>query len=239
MKTIKFQKLFLLLMFVGMSISTFAVKEKTKSEVRNVGAFSSIHVSSGIDLFLTQGGSREVKVEADGELIDKIMTKVENGVLKIFIEDKMNWDLRWNMVRKAYVTFTDLEQLHASAGSDVHSLNAFRLKELGIDASSGSDIQLDDLTADFVRVHSSSGADVELSGKTVRLEADASSGSDVDCEKLISKDCDASASSGADVAVHVTGSLKARASSAGDIHYTGNPQSRDVNESSGGDIAGN
>lgn len=237
MKTIKIQNLLLLLIFTGITVCASAAKERTKSELRNVGAFSSIHVSSGIDLYLTQGNSQQVRVEADPALVDKIITQVENGVLKISIRDKKNWDLGWNQTRKVYVTFVDLEKLDASAGSDVYSQNPFKLKELEISSSSGSDVQIDDLTAEFVSVVTSSGADAKVSGKTIRMSADASSGSDLDCRDLVAEDCEVSASSGSDAFVHVTKSIKARASSGGDVHYAGKPSHRDIDESSGGDIS--
>lgn len=237
MKTIKIKNLFLLLLLTGITIGASAAKDKTKSETRQVDAFSGIHVSSGIDLYLTQGNRQDVKVEAEPELIGKIITRVENGILNISIRDKMNWDLGWNLTRKVYVTFVNLNELDASAGSDVYAQNPFKLKELKVSSSSGSDVKIDDLSASFVSVVTSSGADAKISGKTVKMFADASSGSDLDCGGLISQDCEARASSGSDAVVHVTGSLKARASSGGDVRYLGKPQQKDVDESSGGDIA--
>lgn len=239
MKTIKLQNFLLLLVFTGMTICVSAAKEKTKSELRSVESFNRIHVSSGIDLYLTQGKDQKVRVEAEPDLIDKIITQVENGVLKICIRDKMNWDLGWNLTRKVHVTFVDLEELRASAGSDVYSQNPFKLKELKINSSSGSDVQIENLSAEFVSVVTSSGADARISGKTIKLYADASSGSDLDCRELVSEDCEVRASSGSDALVHVTGSIKARASSGGDIQYTGRPSQRDIDESSGGDVEEN
>ncbi|MEL7587659.1 MAG: head GIN domain-containing protein [Prolixibacteraceae bacterium] len=237
MNTIKVRNLLLLLLLTGITISAGAAKEKTKSESRHVDTFNSIFVSSGIDLYLTQGSRQDVKVEAEPELIGKIITQVENGVLKISIRDKMNWDLGWNLTRKVYVTFVDLHELDASAGSDVYAQNPFKLRELKVSSSSGSDVNIADLTASFVSVVTSSGADATISGKTEKMFADASSGSDLDCGGLVSGDCEARASSGSDATVHVTGSLKARASSGGDVRYLGKPVSKDVDESSGGDIA--
>lgn len=237
MRTMKIQHLLFLLLCLSIGTTVQAAKEKIKSEIRETGPFHAIHVSSGIDLYLTQGKVTEVRVEAEPDLIGKIHTEVENGVLRILIRDKMNWNLNWNLTRKVYVTFTELEELHASAGSDVLSQNPFRLKTLKIDSSSGSDVEIGDLSADFVSVTTSSGADAKISGKTGRMFADASSGSDLDCGGLVSEECEARASSGSDALVHVTGTLKARASSGGDVHYSGNPVSRDVDESSGGDVS--
>ncbi|MGD9930681.1 MAG: head GIN domain-containing protein [Mangrovibacterium sp.] len=236
MKTIKLRNLWLLLLFCSLSLGVNAAKEKTDTQTRSVESFSKISVSSGIDLFLTQGNSEAIVVEADPDIIDKIITRVEDGTLRIYIKDNQNWNWGWNQPRKAYVTFDDLTTLTASAGSDVYSQNAFKLNELDIEASSGSDIKIANLTAEFVRVRTSSGSDAEVSGKTVDLVADSSSGSDLDCGNLVAEHVEVSASSGSDATVHVTGSLKARASSGADIRYKGSPTQKDIDESSGGDV---
>ncbi len=239
MKTIKNRNLLFLILLAGLTLSVSAAQDKTMSQKRNVASFDKISVSSGIDLYLTQGTPEEVTVEADPDIIDRIVTEVENGTLKIYMKNRTNWgNLTWKKVRKVYVTFDDLTKLGASAGSDVYSQNPFKLKDISFDCSSGSDLKIDDLTAESVSISTSSGSDASVSGKTVSLWADSSSGSDLNCGKLASKDCEVSASSGSDAIVNVSGSLKARASSGGDVSYYGNPQYKDINESSGGDVKG-
>jgi hypothetical protein len=87
-----------------------------------------------------------------------------------------------------------------------------------------------------VTIASSSGADIELSGTAETVDADASSGAGIDAEDLVAETVTAAASSGASLSVHATASLRAEASSGGDIDVSGNPASRDVDESSGGDV---
>ena len=236
MKTIKLRNLFLVLLLTGITFSAEAVREKTKTQTRDVASFNSISVSSGIDLYLTQGNSEKVVVEADPDIIDEIMTKVENGTLKIYIKQRINWHMEWNQVRKVHVTFNDLTSLDASAGSDVYSKNDFKLKKISIDCSSGSDVKIENLTAEAVSIRTSSGSDATVSGKTTTLKADSSSGSDLNCGNLVSRDCEVSASSGSDAKVHASISIKARASSGGDVRYQGNPRQKDIDESSGGDV---
>ncbi len=236
MKTIKLKSLLLLALFTIVTIGANATKEKTDTQTRPVDQFEKISVSSGIDLYLTQGNTASVEVEADPDIIDKIITRVENGTLKIYIKEKQNWDWGWNQSRKVRVSFTEISAISASAGSDVYAEEPIELKELTIDASSGADISIDDLTADFVSIRSSSGSDAKVAGKTIRMEADSSSGSDLDCSDLVSEECEVSASSGSDALVNVSRSLKARASSGGDVRYKGNPSQKDIDESSGGDV---
>jgi len=235
MKTIHLRKLMLLLVLAVFTLTTMA--EKTNSQNRNVAPFHKIKVSSGIDLYLKQGSDEAVKVVADEAIQDRIITEVEGETLHIYIKNKNNWNWGWRQEKKVYVTFDDLTALNASAGSDVEAEGPVKLKDVEISASSGADVDFDQLTAETLALDASSGADIDIAGTTTNLTAKSSSGSDINCKELVAENCQANASSGSDITIYVTKSLTANASSAADIRYKGNPQERTTNESSSGDIS--
>ncbi len=206
-----------------------------RTENRTARDFSSVKVSTGIDLFLTMGDAEAVKVVADENIIDNIKTEVENGTLKIYVKNRpFSWN--WNRTQKVYVTLKKLENLDASSGSDVISENTLKGKSIRISSSSGSDVKLK-LEYEEVHMDSSSGSDASLSGTCKELVASSSSGSDINAQDLRSQNCHVSVSSGADAVVYVSEELEADASSGGDIRYLGNPKTKNINESSGGDVA--
>ncbi len=231
MKTIRF---FTLILFGAVFFQANSIQ--ASKETRSVTGFHGISVSSGIDLYLTQKTTEEVVVEAESDDLDKIITTVEDGILKIYIKQKSWLNMNWNHDhRKVYVSFIKLDKLQASSGSDVSSESALKLDKLNLDASSGSDVKLE-LEANELIAESSSGSDITLKGKVAVFHVSASSGSDIDAANLESKKCHASTSSGSDIKITVTDELEANASSGGDISYSGNPASKDINESSGGDV---
>jgi len=234
-------RLFAFLLAAGavfQSASLQAAQSNDGRQVRQLSVFHGISVSSGIDLSLTQKNVEEVIVEANSEDLDKIITKVEDGILKIYIKDKSWLGLNWNKERrKVYVSFKTLDKLVVSAGSDVNSASVLKLDKLDLDVSSGSDVKLE-LDANHLRVNSSSGSDVSLNGKVEVAEITASSGSDITAGDLETKKCSANVSSGSDISIKVTEELKADASSGGDINYSGNPKVKNIKKSSGGDING-
>ena len=85
-------------------------------------------------------------------------------------------------------------------------------------------------------VNISSSGDVSLSGEAESLNADLSSAGDFDAYNLMVKDADVSASSAGDAKVNVSERIRARASSAGDIYYRGDPRYIDAHSSSAGGI---
>lgn len=236
MKTLK-TSLFILILSIASTFSTFAGTGSDETQTRKVSSFNAIDVSSGIDLYLTMGSSEEVKIVADEDIIDNIKTEVRNGTLHIYMK-RNNW-FNWggNKTRKAYVTLKELVELNASAGSDVRSENTLEGDNLEISASSGSDVKLVVRYKNLL-LDTSSGSDAELQGKVKHLKLSASSGSDIDASELESVNCRASASSGSDISLNVSDELEADASSGADITYRGNPKTKNINESSGGDVRG-
>ena len=236
MKTTKL--LFTLVLSIIAGIGIAANGHSDKTENRNLSNFKAIKVSTGIDLFITMGTTEEVKIVADDDIIDDLITEVSDGTLKIYMKQSNNW-FNWNsgnQTRKAYVTVKELKEIHASSGSDVNSENTLKGEDLKVSASSGSDIEID-VYYKNLKLDTSSGSDAKISGKTKNFEAEASSGSDIDAQNLESVICRISVSSGSDASVNVSEELYAKASSGGDVSYSGNPHVKDIDESSGGDVS--
>ena len=238
MKTFKLFTFIFLGLIIFQSTSLLAVQEKGDRQTRQVSGFHGVSVSSGINLYLTQKSMEEVVVESESDDLDQIITKVEDGILKITMKQRSWFNFGWNHKSpKVYVSFKNLDKLEASSGSDVYSQAALKLDNLSVHASSGSDVKLE-LDANEVKVETSSGSDIYLKGKANLMQASASSGSDIKAEEFQTKKCTASTSSGSDIKVYASEEINASASSGGDISYYGNPKVKNVNESSGGDVHG-
>lgn len=181
-------------------------------------AFTVVKASEGIDVYVTQGNTTDITVEADENIIDLIRTDVENGALRIHTEKRIGRAKS----KKVHVTLPDITRLTASSGADLESRGTISTDKLVLDSSSGADITVM-VKANEVTCDASSGADIRVSGTAETLIADASSGSDIRAGDLEVKNCIAEASSGADITVNASEEIDARASSGGDIKYTGSP----------------
>jgi hypothetical protein len=231
--------LFLALILLTVAFTAVQAGNSKKTEIRKVKNFNVVDVSSGIDLYLKMGETEQVRVEADDDIIDDVVTEVKNSTLHIYMK-KSNFFNLFNFgkstSRVVYVTVTDLESIDASSGSDVRSEDTLKGEVLKVSSGSGSDAVLDVVYKD-VSLDASSGADIRISGKAKTVKAGASSGSDINARELEAVICHAHASSGADIVVHATGEIYANASSGGDVRYYGNPSVKNINESSGGDVS--
>jgi len=195
--------------------------------------FSRVKVSSGIDLYIKQGNSTKLTVEADENLHDYIVTEVKGDQLKIYVDGNI-WRAK---ARKVYLTVTSIEELRATSGSDVFSQSIIKAKDLEVSTSSGADMRIE-VDAENVTSSSSSGSDLRISGKSETHSTNATSGSSIHAYGLESKDVTAKVSSGADIGVYASESIDARASSGGDIRYKGSPERVNKKTSSGGGVSG-
>ncbi|HEX2683170.1 MAG TPA: head GIN domain-containing protein, partial [Ferruginibacter sp.] len=205
--------------------------------VRTVnGSFTAISVSSGIELYMTQGNEESVAVSAsDQKHLDRIKTEVENGTLKIYYNNKgITWKSD-NRHLKAYVSFKTLSKLTASAGSEVNVNGSISSDNLDMRVSSGAEFT-GAINAKQFTVDVSSGAEVKISGRSDKLSIEVSSGAEFDGYGLTTDYCDASASSGASVEVTINKELNAKASGGADIRYKGEALIRDIKMSGGGAV---
>lgn len=186
-------------------------------EKRNIGAFSAIETSSGIEVIITKGEKEELAVSANHkEYLPEVRTVVQNGILKISRSEDWNLWRQWKNWRiKVFVSYRNLESMKATSGGSIH----------------GTDLALEKLS-----VKMNSGASITLSGTVSALDVDVNSGAQFHGFDLYTSKCFAEASSGAGIQVTVSRELSAKANSGGFVRYKGDGLIRDINVNSGGSV---
>ncbi len=207
-------------------------KNVTKED-RQVSDFHAVSVSSGINLYLTQGNKETLSLEADENLMEHIITEVENGTLKIYSKKK----LRKYEKLEAHVTFKELDKISGSAGADVFADKGIKAEKMYVNMSSGADIKLK-LKASKIKLNMSSGSDgiVDFEGKNVHINA--SSGSDVEMYASNLDEFSANISSGSDIDIQGSAqNVKINASSGSDMDaFDFTVANANINASSASDV---
>jgi len=229
MKSIYNISLFLSFLF----LTTQLTAQRTIEQDRRLGNFDAIEVSSGIDVYLSQGNNSSLRVVANPDVIDDIITEVAGNKLRIKMKSKTGWNWSKNgEVSKVYITMSTLSELTSSGGSDISGETTFKGNQLDIRTSGGSDVEME-LDYDEVIARTSGGSDLELEGSVAIFEVHASGGSDCDARSLeVTDRCFIDASGGSDTNITVNGDLKVSASGASDVHVYGDP--KNVQQSSSG-----
>ena len=234
------KKTLLLAAITVASLSSFAQNDKTiqdnNAQKREVKGFHAIRVSSGIDLYISQGEEAVAVSASSVSDRDKIITEVENGVLQIHLpEEGLHWGGWGNRKLKAYISVKQLDALKASGGSDIFFETTLHVDKLELGLSGGSDLK-GKMTVGELSIVQSGGSDIYLGGDVTRLSVHASGGSDFHGYDLIAGDCHVEASGGSDIQVTANKELSVSASGGSDVYYKGNASVRDQHASGSSSI---
>jgi hypothetical protein len=185
------------------------------TETRTVSQdFKSIEVSNGIKVIVEQANNKSITVEVDDNLQQHIITKIENGVLKIESDESYNATETPVVNVKMPVT----NGLKTDSGSEITSSNVLITENMDVKADSGSEINIE-VEADAIKLESESGSSIEAGGKALKLETSSSSGSQIDAKNLMANEVKANSESGSSTSVCPIVRLDAKASSGSSITY--------------------
>lgn len=224
-------------------------------EARNVGKFSGIQVSTGVNVVFKQEDPTTVKVIADSDKLQYIITKVENGILRIYIDNKGVRNLRFKNL-SVNVSSPRMSSVDVSSGANFTVVNSISERDMRIEASSGANVTGDfkiagateisassganiraGVTTANIAVKSSSGSSMSLNGKADSGTIDISSGAVCKAEDLKLSHLETEATSGGNLSISVSDKLKVRASSGGLVKYRGRPEiESNISKTSGGSL---
>lgn len=225
------------------------------TQVRNVGKFSGIKVSSGIKANFTQGNNQSVIVETDPSLQQYISTQVVNDILVISVDNKYNKKLNF---KKLLVTIEAprLSSVKVSSGAQFNTLNTIKEDSFSVEVSSGANLSADVVARNVVALEVTSGSsatmDIETesftmsgtsgSSSTIRGKSNSAnfkltSAASCNAADLVTGNATVAATSGSSLRVHTTDSISGTATSGASIRYRGNPKNMSgTKTSSGGSI---
>jgi len=220
----RLMKYFLLAFLMFSGLLSVDAQQKTifhdkDAEIRKVGDFHAIEVSSAIDLQLSQGENSVAVSASEQEHRDGIKTVVSSGVLKIWFEEK-KWFRGGGKKLRAYVSVRDLDRLSASGACDITVNGELKADEMAIALSGASDFK-GRVNAGSLKFRISGASDVVISGSVGDLSVDASGASHFRGYDLEAENCRVEASGASDLKITVNKVLNAKASGATNIDYKG------------------
>ncbi len=209
----------------------------TVSIDRSVGVYDGIAVSGWFDVDLVDGKEGELTLEGEDNLLEYIITEVENGKLVIKTEKGVNLKpSSWKDGIRITVPVQNIDALSLSGSADIVGKTTLKASDFKTAMSGSGDITLD-LETESLSASMSGSGDMNLSGKTKNFDATISGSGDIKAYDLIADNVEATVSGSADIKVTTNKMLKARVSGSGDISYRGDPKKVDTKTSGSGDIS--
>lgn len=194
---------------------------KPATEIRVVPPFNKVNVTDNIDVFIIQGNTQEVKIEAGSHLIGLIKTEVDSGILHISNDNRCNWARSYkNGTIKVYVTMPALRYLWHLGSGLVKSEDTIHCDTLDIWAHETGNVDLI-LNANITFLNMHTTADITLHGKSISMGVWHSGEGFLHCEDFKTEFCWPHSTASGDEYLNVGINLWAKIDWEGNIFYTG------------------
>jgi len=228
-------------LFIVLALSTSLSAQKTindpNAQVRSVSGYHGVAVSGSIELFLTQGSEESVVISADDtKMRDKVITEVDDGILRIYLErNKNKIQIDWPNQKKirAYVSVKDIDYLSSSGSGKLHIEGNIKADKLKVDISGSGNLEGAVTTKDF-SLGISGSADADLSGTSEKSDFHISGSGNIKSYDFSTEYCNASISGSGNVRITVTKELSAHISGSGNVFIKGDGLIRDYSASGSG-----
>jgi hypothetical protein len=195
-----------------------------KDEIREVSPFSKISLRISAKVYLTQGERQSVKIVADPETLEEIITEVKERTLNIRYPNT-NIFKNWNPGKvEIFITVPEVDGITLSGSGDIVSED-IKTRILDLVVSGSGNIKLEKLTAEKVdaSISGSGNINIKEGGVAEEFKVRISGSGNVDARGFEAKNVSVQTSGSGNCSVISNGEIKARISGSGSVYYSGNP----------------
>lgn len=190
---------------------------------RTVSYFNSINVSGAMTVYLTMGETNSVRVEADKDDMENIITEVSANTLEISSNK-----LKSKKDVIVYVTAREMTSVNLTGSGKMIGRSVIKSPSLLVNLAGSGDMSLDVGVNDLTVSVTGSG-NIILTGQTQDLKMRVSGSGDADALKLHAQRADVHVSGSGNAMVNVNGDLTGSISGSGDIAFMGTPNINNIN----------
>lgn len=204
------------------------------TKTRSVGEYDKVSVGGSFDVKLYAGAEGKLTITVDENLLEYLVTEVDDGKLKI------KWKKGANVSHKSKilvtVPFKNIEAVSLAGSGDVYSEDAIKADAFKTALAGSGDIKL---KVDVNSVESSlaGSGDIALSGRANSTKCSIAGSGDIDAYDLSTNDADVRISGSGGVKISVKENLIARISGSGNVYYKGDPKKQDIKVSGSGNVS--
>jgi hypothetical protein len=222
---ISLKKIFMATALVAISSFSFAkisIAKALSTEDRHLSGFNAVSVAGSFDVYITQGSTESVKVEAASDVIDRIVTEVEGGVLKIYTKKNDN-GFNWNWGKKKMIVYVSIKNVNAVslAGSgDVYFKNGLKAPSLKLKLTGSGDLT-GKVDVKSLESSVSGSGDITVSGRAENSSVSVVGSGDFTGQNLTTTNTTVKVAGSGDARVNAADKIDASVVGSGDVHYTG------------------
>ena len=220
-------KLFTILLIIPLFFSACNYKRVTGNgnvvtETREIRDAHRIRLAGSMDVEITQGNTVSVKVEADENLQQYIITRMRDGYLDIRQKDNIN--INTSSAIKVYITTDRLDQIRLTGSGNITGMSKFTGSDkLDIDILGSGNVAMEVNTPSVEAEISGSGS-ITLAGETRDQKVSINGAGNYTADALKAEQVRVNIAGSGDVRVFADALLDINIAGGGSIYYKGSPQ---------------
>jgi hypothetical protein len=206
---------------------------------RHLSGFNAINLAGPFDVRITQGPTESVKVEAPADVMDRILTEVSGGVLKIYTKHEyFHWGDLFGNHRKilVYVTIKDVNSINITGSGDAFFKDGVTANSLKLSISGSGDMT-GKVDAKILESSITGSGDMKLSGRAENSTVKVVGSGDFTARNLLTVNSSVRVSGSGDAEINASEKVDAAVNGSGDVHYTGAARNVSSSKSGSGDIS--
>jgi len=169
------------------------------TQTRTVNECSGLSIKSFGDVYLTQDDNQSIRIEADDNIIDQVITREENGVLVVGLENGSYS----NVTLRVYASLKTIESLAINGAGSITAQNSINSDNLYLTINGAGNIY--------------------IQGEGNYLNCLINGAGNISAKEFTTAACKAYVNGAGNCTVYVTDELDATVNGAGNIFYYGNP----------------
>jgi len=199
-----------------------AVQVSAQKEIREVKDFNKVSFSIAGNLEIEQGNHEGLILIGQKEDLERVVTKVEDGKLKIYRKPGSVKNMK-DVTAKLVVK--NLKKLSVNGSGDVVFRTDFKTEDFEMNVSGSGDIRCEELTAENLEINIAGSGDMSLGGKvSSHFEINIAGSGDVDAAELKADTVEVSIAGSGDAKVWAESNLETSISGSGSVRYKGDPK---------------
>ena len=206
---------------------------------RHLSGFNAVELGGSYDVYITQGSTESVKVEAPSDIMNHIITEVSGGVLKIYNKhDGWNWGSWWGNHKKIaiYVSARELNAVSIAGSGDIFFKAGITANSLKLRINGSGDM-LGKVNVKKLESSISGSGDMKLSGSAESSTVSVVGSGDFTARNLLTVNSAVRVSGSGDAEVNASDKVDAAIVGSGDIRYTGSVKNVSSSKTGSGDIS--
>ena len=208
------------------------------TQTRTTSSYDAVALTGSMDVILVKGREGNLKIEAEENLQQHILTEVEGGRLKISVEKGYSLNPSRNHNIVITVPFTDINGVSLTGSGDIRSSDMISAAEFSINVTGSGNVRLP-VKAQSTSASITGSGDINLSGSSVDFDCKVTGSGDISAFGFKAQHVKATVTGSGDIQVYASESLKASTPGSGDIEYRGNPKKEDFRTMGSGSISKN